>query len=136
VPKIDSPRPASTVDVMVDWDAWKVRDVKALDTNDKPVAVRAAKVYGRFAVHPCVTNPGYFAATHLPTGLSAVLTKTEIETIKVATYLWDNFCLPFCEETKEGVNEKLPGWVRYWLFACRDTGNWLNPESYKEAIRA
>jgi hypothetical protein len=110
------------------WERAVVALTTDLGTKNVP-----AKRYGQIAVHGRAGDKDrMWVVTHIPTGLAITGVNTEPDALKIGEVLWGRCCLAFREASVEGILKKLPGWVRNWVLACRETGVFQDPAPYEE----
>lgn len=115
MPKI-SARPASSAakQLCLDDSPWEQKLVRIPGANGASIKVEAS-VIGTLAVHVHIAHSDRYTVTHLPTGCSIIHVSVESDGMLIAEDLWNNCCLAFRQETKEGVLAKSPPWIKTWL---------------------
>lgn len=93
----------------------------------------SAECMGALAVHEVADETtdlslkGLWCLCHIHTGLWIVRLKTREECKKVGEYLWSKHCLVFRERSAAEVDKATPPWLRSWLKAMAERGEYFPP---------
>lgn len=105
-----------------------------VETDLKSLKV-VALVYGRVGVHASVSDnhigKGVWSVTSTTTGIGIVYVGSQVDALKIAKYLSDNFLLALRKTTKEDILSSLPDWVKRWCIACNRAGTYLPPDTFR-----
>ena len=92
-------------------------------------------VFGNLAVHLSLSDGSLFVVTASTVGLRVCHVNKEKDAKRIAETLHRYCAKAFQEKTAQNILDKLPLWVKPWLYECTKERKWVDVEEFQKKYK-